>query len=79
MIALIVGPVYGGKAIPTSLTDKLSDIASFRLLQPNNQNNNNTNGTQQTGTGASDYSGAGRKVTTTSSVGAGFTGKIKLF
>lgn len=79
MIALIVGPVYGGKSIPTSLTSKLSDIASFRLLQPNNQNHNNTNGTQQTGTGASDYSGAGRKVTSTSGASPDFTGKIKLF
>lgn len=79
MIALIVGPVYGGKSIPTSLTSKLSDIASFRLLQPNHQNNNNTNGTQQTGTGASDYTGAGRKATTTTGTGAESTGKIKLF
>lgn len=78
MIALIVGPVYGGKYVPASLNNQLSDIANFRLLQPTNQNNNNTNGTQQTGTGASDYTGAGRKATS-SGASADFTGKIKLF
>lgn len=78
MIALIVGPVYGGKAVPASLNNQLSDIAGFRLLQPNHQNHDNTNGTQQTGTGAPNYTGAGRKTTSTGA-GAGVTGKIRLF
>ncbi|KAL5084424.1 hypothetical protein Trisim1_012032 [Trichoderma cf. simile WF8] len=77
-IALIVGPIFAAKSIPDSLNKSLSNIAGFRLLQPNHQNNDNTNGTQQTGTGASNYSGAGRK-TTTSGAGADSTGKIRLF
>lgn len=78
MIALVVGPHFASNVVPASLNKQLSDIAGFRLLQPNNQNHDNTNGTQQTGTGASNYSGAGRK-TTSSGAGAESTGKIKLF
>lgn len=76
-VALIVGPAVAGKMIPDSLTSSLSDIAGFRLMQPNDLKNDNTNASSQTGTGMAGYSGAGKTSSATSSSGS--TAKIKLF
>ncbi|KAH6989456.1 1,3-beta-glucan synthase component-domain-containing protein [Ilyonectria sp. MPI-CAGE-AT-0026] len=77
-VALIVGPAVAGKMVPDSLTSSLSDIAGFRLMQPNNLDKDNTNASSQTGTGMVGYTGAGLKTTTTSG-SSGATAKIKLF
>ncbi|KEY64754.1 hypothetical protein S7711_05404 [Stachybotrys chartarum IBT 7711] len=76
-VALLVGPSLARDAIPTSLTDTLSDIGGFRLLQPYNQNRDNTNGTDATGTGDPDYTGAG--LTLSSSDSSEPTNRIRLF
>jgi 1,3-beta-glucan synthase len=77
-IALIVGPAVAGDKIPSSLTSSLSDIAGFRLMQPNHLKNDNTNASSQTGTGMADYTGAGLSSSSASSTD-GATGKINLF
>lgn len=77
-VGLILGTMLAGKYIPNSINDIFSDLAGFRLLQPDDLHNNNTNGTQQTGTGMPGYTGVGRHSTTSGSTTA-VESKIKLF
>jgi len=77
---VVVPGVIGDKVLP-SLTGTLTDLAGFYLLQPNDLNHDNTNGTQQTGTGAPNYTGALLTMKhhhSSSTAGSQPTGKIRL-
>ena len=76
-VGLIVGPIVAAKPI-TSGTSSIFNQGGIigDLIQPVNQNNNDTRGTNQTGT--ADPTRSNAPVTGSNSV-AGATQKIKLF
>lgn len=85
-IGLIAGPIVAGHKIPDKTLQAIGKSASlgrFQLMQPNALNRDNTNGTQETGTGRPDYTGAFTRSTTRSGASeatptAGGNNRIKL-
>lgn len=76
-LVLLVGPSLAGKYVPSSVLDMLS---STSLVQPTGQDNNNTIKHTETGTGAADYTGALKTMSTSTSAATGTAAaKIRLF